>query len=270
MIELKVEKLQPRNNSRIVEEQKGLCASCGSTLKKNVFGRPFYHYCRYLGSLHCQKCIKKDKAIIPARVIHELDCNHKKVSLRAKKYLDRMEDMPCISLKMFSAEILARSKELRSLAICIDKLRHIGQFIEICRYREAHYQQLNDQHIDHLLQSNMLTIGQVVGCIKGDFLRHLELCIAKLVWHIKLECTLCKLRGHFCEICKQPRVIYSFDVQHVVQCGKCLNIFHRDCWEKHDLESGLSCPKCLRKESRRIRRASSRINSSESDGSYSH
>jgi len=254
MIELKTEKLPRRNNAALLQKQDGLCASCGARLIKNMFGRPLYHYCRYLGSLHCQNCIKNDKAIVPARVIHEIDCNMKKVSVKAKVYLDRMLNMPCISILMFTDEVVQRSRELKSLKMLVEQLRHIRQFIEVCRHKDAHYQNLNDQKINYLMQSSMLTLQEVVDCIKGDFLKHLSSCTNKLKKHIKRECTICKLRGHFCEICKDATVIYSFDIENVIQCNGCKNIFHLGCWVKNDLESGVSCPKCLREADRKCRR----------------
>lgn len=254
MIELKTEKLPRRNNAALLQKQNGLCASCGARLIKNMFGRPLYHYCRYLGSLHCPNCIKNDRAIVPARVIHEIDCNMKKVSVKAKVYLDRMLNMPCISILMFTDEVVQRSRELKTLKLLVEQLRHIRQFIEVCRHKDAHYQKLNDQNINYLMQSSMLTLQEVVDCIKGDFLKHLSSCTNKLKKHIKRECTICKLRGHFCEICKDATVIYSFDIENVIQCNGCKNIFHLGCWVKNDLESGVSCPKCLREADRKCRR----------------
>jgi len=254
MIELKTEQLPRRNNAILMQRQNGLCDSCGAALGKNMFGRPLYHYCRYLGSLHCQNCIKNDRAVVPARVIHEIDCNMKKVSVKAKTYLDSMLNIPCISIAMFSDEVIQRSKELQKLRRLVEQLRHIRQFIEVCRHKDAHYQQLNDQNISYLMRSSMLTLKEIVDCIKGDFLKHLSSCTNKLMKHIKSECTICKLRGHFCEICKDHTVIYSFDIEKVIQCQGCKNIFHLECWVENDIESGVSCPKCLRETDRKCRR----------------
>lgn len=245
-IELHLGKLRRRDNDEFVQEQKGKCATCKKPLKKNFMGRPLYHYCRYLGNLHCQNCIKGERAIVPARVLHDYDVRSKKVSTRAKQYLDTMWSMPCISMTHFSPEVVKHSKQLQLLDVFIDQLAHMRQFIEVCRHKEAHYQMLNDQKIKYLMRSQLLTLQQVCAAIGGDFLKNVAKAIADLAKHIKEECTVCKLRGHYCEICKNKKVIYSFDVHDVAQCTKCNTCFHSRCWKDHDLESGISCPKCLR------------------------
>ena len=93
--------LPPRDDGKLLKEQRGRCASCGSELKRTLLSASRYHYCRFTGLIHCVECHRKDRAVIPHRVLHELDCRPSYVCCAAKQYLDRMHSIPCITLKEF-------------------------------------------------------------------------------------------------------------------------------------------------------------------------
>lgn len=59
-----------------------------------------------------------------------------------------------------------------------------------------------------------------------------------------LGCNLCKLKGYYCEICKDNQILYPFDTSSTKRCESCKSVFHLKCFEeKYDKHS---CPKCLR------------------------
>ena len=57
-------------------------------------------------------------------------------------------------------------------------------------------------------------------------------------------CNLCKLKGFYCEICKNSEILYPFDTDSTKRCDKCKSVFHIKCYdEKYDKNN---CSKCLR------------------------
>ena len=96
--------LGPRDDAALLRKQQSRCASCGSELKRNLLshGASRYHYCRFTGLIHCVECHRKERAVIPHRVLHDLDCRPSYVCCAAKEYLDRMHSIPCLSLSDFA------------------------------------------------------------------------------------------------------------------------------------------------------------------------
>ena len=66
--------------------------------------------------------------------------------------------------------------------------------------------------------------------------------------HILGGCILCAGKGFICEVCKDIKPLYPFDLDSIVQCEKCFAVFHPDCSEKLK-----HCPKCDRIEARNLK-----------------
>ena len=66
----------------------------------------------------------------------------------------------------------------------------------------------------------------------------------KITQHI-LACEICSQQGFLCELCKNSKLIYPFDIDNVIKCPNCLTCYHRNCLKHSD-----DCLKCKRKKSR--------------------
>ena len=54
--------------------------------------------------------------------------------------------------------------------------------------------------------------------------------------HIRQDCELCKAKGFFCELCREDRIIYPFDLDTTV-CPGCSCVFHAMYgWKKKEEE----------------------------------
>ncbi len=106
-----------------------------------------------------------------------------------------------------------------------------------------------------------------------------ELCLVKLGTHNSelhsaleeavrhvLSCESCKLRGHLCEGCRSPEVIFPFQRRRpeVRQCAACGACFHAACYERCLAPPlGEGCGRCRRMRERRTSRMSKKAEEEE-------
>ena len=238
--------LPPRDNNKLLLEQNFHCATCGLVLKSNFLRRARYHYCRYLGLIHCNECHKNERAVIPHRVLHDLDCKPATVCCAAKQYLDQMYNIPCIQLSQFSQDNkIQNNKKIIQLKKILFELTNIMKYINVCRDKNDLLDNIYNEYKPWLKHTDCLSLRDCVNIISFNTGDKLQILSNKLQKHIKIECDMCRLKGSYCEICKnQQQIIYSFQYKQVEQCKICKACFHSQCW----INSGKNCPRCQRRQ----------------------
>lgn len=79
-----------------LDEQDYKCVNCGRPIGM-IYGKA--RVCKLDGSNYCLDCHQDDKAIIPARIVHNWDFNRYVVSKSSKRHLELTEQEPLLDLK---------------------------------------------------------------------------------------------------------------------------------------------------------------------------
>ncbi|ETO25459.1 pleckstrin domain containing protein [Reticulomyxa filosa] len=210
-------------------QKNGKCATCREQLTSNMLGRPKYHYCRYTGALHCDSCHQLEMAVIPHRVLQDLDCRPAKVCKAAKRYLDQMFDIPCISISMFNSDVIQKNRMLKDLSISLKQLEYMSKYVEICSNRERLEQTIGD--LKRLLTlRGLLSLHDIVEVLLNDLGQRISKLCDIVGKHI-IECGNCKSSAHQCSICKSTELLFEF--QKTTFVCKCGEMCHHKCSELH-------------------------------------
>ena len=237
--------LPPRDNNKLLLEQNFHCATCGLVLKSNFLRRARYHYCRYTGLIHCNECHKNERAVIPHRVLHDLDVKPATVCCAAKQYLDQMYNIPCITVEHFGqASKVQNHKKIQQLKKILFELEHIKKYLDVCRDKTDLLDNIYPEYKPWIKHVNSLSLRDCVNILSFNTGDKLQIFSNKLQKHILIECDMCRGKGFYCEICNDQKVIYSFQFGKVEECKICKACFHTKCWENVNKE----CPRCKRRQ----------------------
>ena len=122
-------------------------------------------------------------------------------------------------------------------------------FIYSCRSKERLLSILGSRSymLDsiHKYSLSDLVLHYSNGSSKSKLIEWLREMLKKLKTHIEEDCQTCKGKGNYCEICKKNQLIFSYQLNRVIQCKICNAIFHRECFSPTTL---IPCPKCVRIE----------------------
>lgn len=116
-------------------------------------------------------------------------------------------------------------------------------YFKICRQRDYFIKEKIGDNAHYLRHPELLSLHDLVLVLTSDLLEKLIETTDILGKHIMIECDMCRLRGHLCEICHENQVIYSFQLESVHQCAVCKGYFHRKCWKNVNQQ----CPRCQRR-----------------------
>ncbi len=81
-IKWNIKPIETRDTNKILQKQNYKCATCNAKLVSNFLSKTSYYLCEYLGNMHCIKCHKKDKAIIPSQILNNF--NYKSLNVYIK------------------------------------------------------------------------------------------------------------------------------------------------------------------------------------------
>ena len=220
--------------------------------------------------LHCGECHVMDMAVIPHRVLNDYNCKPSKVCKSAKHYLDNMYKIPLITINMFNTKLIKQkskkiTKKLLKTEIILKRLSIIKQYMNSCRnFKNFIETDIKIKEYKHFIKNaGLLSLNDVVNIILFDTHLKLDKLCKILIRHITHDCQMCRLRGHFCEICNDQYVIYPFQFEIVYQCTKCKGCFHKKCFNKltnnnnainsdNNNSTDNNCPKCKRRKSKII------------------
>ncbi|CAH1122894.1 unnamed protein product [Ceutorhynchus assimilis] len=221
-------------------EQKYLCAECGTQLVLNKEWSDIRR-CDYNGLYYCSACHWNSSAIIPARVIHNWDLDPRSVSQSSLQILKVTADRPLINLEKLNPQLFTRIQELNLVKRLRKELQGIRKYLLVCR-------RANEEHLiwkcdrPHLIENlDMYSLQDLVDTHSGDLPSKLHNFVDIYTKHIKVDCEVCKGRGHICEVCKNEEVLFPFVISAFV-CQNCKAVFHKSCMERKNNE----CPRCLR------------------------
>ncbi|XP_057667799.1 differentially expressed in FDCP 8 homolog isoform X1 [Diorhabda carinulata] len=239
--------------------QKYLCAECKSPLPVTApcglsyLARLLFpdrdwseaRRCDYSGLYYCTACHWGSLAIIPARVIHNWDLDPQPVSQAALQLLKITARRPIININQLNPSLFVHVLKLNLVRRLRNDLFAMKKYLMACR--KANEEKTLWKHLDtpYMLDNlDMYSLQDLVDTHSGELPFKLQTLVDIFVKHIKIDCEICKGRGHICEICSNDEVLFPFD-NSCQSCSKCFSVFHKHCFKRKP-----HCLKCARLKKR--------------------
>lgn len=197
--------------------------------------------CDYNGLYYCSACHWGSSAIVPARVIHNWDLMPQPVSQASLQQLRVTARRPLINLEKLNPKLFSFVHELNLVRRLRQELMGMRKYLLVCR--KATEDHLLWKHVDipHLINtSDMYSLQDLVDTNSGELPSKLHTLVDIFTKHIKVECEICRGRGHICEICSNDEILYPFDATAYI-CNECNVVLHKHCFSRKN-----ACPKCVR------------------------
>lgn len=181
------------------------------------------------GKLHCKRCHKNDRRIVPALLMHRGDYKPHSVCRVAAAYLDAMNDIPSLSVMDNNPELYRTSSRLRHVHALRRQLNHMKAFLLTCRQRDqlmqrvrsymylmgmpASAQAQSSSAVDASKIANiagsapelaldMYSVQDLAATLRGTLAPKLVVLVEELAQHITSgDCTICASKGFLCEYC---------------------------------------------------------------------
>ncbi|XP_066158249.1 uncharacterized protein Plekhm1 [Euwallacea fornicatus] len=216
------------------------CAGC----KRSLDGFNYY-ICYYTGDYFCADCMHPEEMAIPARIVHNWDFKNYPLSQKSASYLNEIKDYPVIDFKIVNPYIYAVTEEMAELQVLRNQLNFLRAYLYTCR--EPVIEQLQKQMwpreymYEHIHQYSISDLHDIRNNLLASQLRK----VVKFGKDHVFGCWLCSQKGFVCEICKNPKALFPFDVENVFRCEVCNAVYHKSC-----LNSTQPCRKCERRKRR--------------------
>ena len=230
-----------------LDAQDWRCEDCSKSIGA-IFGEP--RLCSFTRKYYCDDChTDTDLAVIPARLLFNWDGGSYKVARSSMIFLQAVASKPIITISSFSPS-LARLAPVLDVAHRLRKqLIYLSAYLSACTRasqegvkvslaetvwpREYLYTQTETYSLADLQQ---LHSGLLVSTLAAA----VKLCLG----HVS-KCLICSGRGFICEICRDKKPVYPFNLDTTSQCRDCHTVFHSACSKQLS-----NCPKCERLEAR--------------------
>uniref|UniRef100_A0A1A9WQY7 RUN domain-containing protein n=1 Tax=Glossina brevipalpis TaxID=37001 RepID=A0A1A9WQY7_9MUSC len=219
-----------------------LCKSCQHPLG---IGYSNFRVCAFSGNYFCNNCMDIEPVVIPAKVIYNWDFRKHHISKKAAAFLLEFRNQPFIDLKLLNPDIYNASEcmaEMQSLRIRLNFIRAYLCTCSAISFEELQRKFFGKEYLyEHIHQ---YSIGDLLMIQRGSLYQQLHSAFKAGESHI-LKCSLCKVKGFICEICKSSRILYPFHIETTFRCSKCGSVFHAEC-----LNEQQPCPRCKRQQAR--------------------
>ncbi|XP_035216116.1 pleckstrin homology domain-containing family M member 1-like [Stegodyphus dumicola] len=222
-----------------LDTQNFQCRACGRPIGL-VYGKA--RLCYYDGYNYCYECHENDEDFIPARIVHNWDFKQYPVSKRAKGLLSRIVKNPMLDIKILNPVIYTAVEEMAQVQLLRTQLTFLRSYIFTCKGSVAEDLRMRLWPREYLYEHvHLYSISDLLEIPSGTLASTLQKAIAFAKKHVS-GCQLCLLKGFICEVCKNPKAIYPFDVESTYHCEKCLAVYHAHC-----MDANKYCPKCMRR-----------------------
>ncbi|XP_046851023.1 uncharacterized protein LOC124444445 [Xenia sp. Carnegie-2017] len=231
-----------------IAREKGLdgqnykCHGCSRPIGM-IYGQ--YKVCCFDGSYYCYECHVDDEHVIPSKIVHNWDLSKYKVAKHVKLFLMQIDEEPLFHIDEVNSTLynaIGKMKKAKHLRM---QLQHMKGYVMTCKnsmiFEDVRRRMWPRDYLwDDIHQYSLLDLIQVNS---GQLHHHIRKIISFCKKHV-YECEVCSQKGFICEICKDSKILYPFEVHNTLQCSRCKALFHKHC----KLER--SCPRCIRRRSR--------------------
>ncbi|KAL5015453.1 hypothetical protein ScPMuIL_009723 [Solemya velum] len=203
------------------------------------YGKP--RVCTFDGGYYCFECHENDEYHIPPLIIHNWDFRKHEVSKKSLEFLQEIQDDPLLDLSSINPKLYDHVAEMKELQQLRTQLCFLKPYMFTCTPSVAEDFRRRIWPREHLYDSvHSYALGDLLQIPSGQLLQTLKKVYTSGSKHV-FNCILCSQKGFICEICRNPRVIYPFQLDLTYRCEKCKAVYHKACKTetKH-------CPKCQR------------------------
>ena len=195
-------------------------------------------YCAYTELMFCPapSCDGGQSRLLPWRVLHAWDFATYRVCRAAAEYLDVMHTQPLLCVSAINAQLFNSVRALRHVRLLRLQLAYIREFVESCRQR-GELIALASAMPHFLDNTETYSLADLAAIEQGALQQSLMRLVEAYARHVTRDCNVCRGRGYVCEVCADPRPVYSFEILRAVQCTGCRAFFHRACYDQR------TCPK---------------------------
>ncbi|XP_053733472.1 pleckstrin homology domain-containing family M member 3 [Synchiropus splendidus] len=199
--------------------------------------------CYYSGWYYCQNCHDDNSFLIPARLLHNWDISKHKVSKQAKEFLEFVYEEPLLDVQQLNPCLYEHCEPLSTVLRLRQQLQSLRAYLFSCRAMVAEDLRRRIFPREYLLlHIHLYSIADLQQVIDGKLAPFLSKVIKFASSHV-FNCSLCREKGFFCELCHNGQVLYPFQENVTKRCEGCGAVFHTVCRQKAQ-----PCPRCVRRE----------------------
>lgn len=199
--------------------------------------------CYYSGWYYCQNCHDDNSFLIPARLLHNWDVSKHKVSKQAKEFLEFVYEEPLLDIQQLNPCLYEHCEPLSTVLRLRQQLQSLRAYLFSCRAMVAEDLRRRIFPREYLLlHIHLYSIADLQQVIDGKLAPFLSKVIKFASSHV-FNCSLCREKGFFCELCHNGQLLYPFQENVTKRCEGCGAVFHTVCRQKAQ-----PCPRCVRRE----------------------
>jgi hypothetical protein len=217
--------------------------------------------CSLTGYFYCKTCHWDDRAVIPANVLYNWDFTRLSVCRRSFHILQEFQSQPLINVsKCNNGQLFRKIKRLGKVHRMRRKLMDMFEYIGKCKLAKIDklLQKSLKSRCSYFLideQSVFYSLTDLVDIATGRLYRELKTVEAIFEDHIRVDCLICKGRGHICKVCNQgshslvnfDEPMFPFDKEGINTCSDCGSVYHESCFSG----DGFECLTCQIYEKRK-------------------
>ncbi|BFZ23792.1 hypothetical protein BsWGS_26830 [Bradybaena similaris] len=221
-----------------LSHQNFACKGCFSPIGI-IYGQP--RICEFDGGLYCQRCHENKETYIPSSILYDWDFRKKKVCQDNFRFLQELEDQALYDVEELNPNLYTHVPELQELKLLRQQLCYLKSYLFTCSQKVAESLRQKVWPREHLYDRRDLYSVTDFLQVQSGALQKLVKDLVKFSSQHVYDCVLCSQKGFVCEICRNPQVIYPFEVNTTVRCQTCKQVYHQSCKTESQ-----PCPKCER------------------------
>ncbi|RUS83814.1 hypothetical protein EGW08_008426, partial [Elysia chlorotica] len=221
-----------------LSHQNFTCRGCNRPIGI-IYGQP--RLCAFDGGLYCYECHENMEIYIPSSIVFDWDFRKKKVCSENHRFLTELESQALYDLEKLNPKLYSHVPELQDLKILRQRLCYLKSYLFTCSAKMAESLRQKIWPREHLYDHrDLYSVTDLLQVQSGALQRLVKELVRFSSQHV-YSCALCSQKGYVCEICRNARIIYAFEVDTTIRCERCKAVYHRTC-----MTEGLPCPKCER------------------------
>ncbi|GFS04670.1 pleckstrin homology domain-containing family M member 3 [Elysia marginata] len=221
-----------------LSHQNFTCRGCSRPIGI-IYGQP--RLCSFDGGLYCYECHENMETYIPSSIVFDWDFRKKKVCTENFKFLTELESQALYDIEKLNPKLYSHVPELQDLKILRQRLCYLKSYLFTCSAKMAESLRQKVWPREHLYDRRDLYSVTDLLQVQAGTLQKLVKDLVRFSSQHVYSCVLCSQKGYVCEICRNARIIYAFEVDTTVRCETCKAVYHKTC-----MTESLPCPKCQR------------------------
>ena len=232
-----------------LDSQDWRCEDCSKSIGA-IFGQP--RLCSFTKKYYCEDCHNNtDTAVIPARILYNWDGAAYKVARTSMIFLQAVSKKPIINVSSFSPQLSRLAPVLDTAHRLRKQLIYLSAYLTACSRASQEGVKMSLAEVvwprEYLYTGTELySISDLAELHSGQLVPTLSSAVSLCTRHVT-RCLVCSGRGFICEICRDKKPVYPFNLDTTSQCKDCHTVFHSSCSKQL-----LHCPKCERLEVRNL------------------